>query len=188
MTSALDDILDDHIAMAEGCRDLLPQIEDLARRCILSLDSGGKLLFCGNGGSAADCQHIATELTIRFEKNRKAMAAIALTTDTSTLTAAANDLGFARVFSRQVEALGRKGDILFGLTTSGTSVNVLTAFDQAKEQGLHTVCLTGRDGGLSGAHADTTIIVPSTNTARIQEAHIMIGHMLCYLLETSSRD
>lgn len=112
------------------------------------------------------------------------MAAIALTTDTSALTAAANDLGFARVFARQVEALGQPGDVLIGLTTSGTSPNILAAFDEARSQKIHTVCLTGRDGGTSSQHADTVIIVPSDSTARIQEAHIMIGHMLCHLLES----
>ncbi len=185
MTNSLQDILENHIAMIERCRDLLPEIEGLANRCKASLAAGGKLLFCGNGGSAADCQHIATELTIRFEMNRPALAAIALTTDTSTLTAAANDLGFERIFARQVEALGRRGDILIGLTTSGASPNILAAFDQARGQGIETVCLTGRAGGKSAAHADRIIIAPSDNTARIQEAHIMIGHMLCHVIESA---
>jgi len=185
LSCTLNDQIDNHIATIERCRILLPEIETLAQTCLDALNTGGKLLLCGNGGSAADCQHIATELTIRFETDRQALAAVALTTDTSALTAAGNDFGFERIFSRQVEALGRPGDILIGLTTSGTSANVLAAFDTARANGVYTVCLTGQDGGNSDRHADTVIVVPSRNTARIQEAHIMIGHMLCHVIEAA---
>jgi len=172
--------IDDHLVMIEKCRDLLPLVGELIDACNKAFRAGNKLMLCGNGGSAADSQHIATELTVRFETERKGLPAIALTTDTSALTAAGNDFGFERIFSRQVEALGRSGDILIGLSTSGTSPNIMAAFDEARQGGIATWCLTGRDGGISDAHSDHQIIVPSDNTARIQEAHIMIGHMLCH--------
>jgi D-sedoheptulose 7-phosphate isomerase len=151
------------------------------------LRAGGKLLLCGNGGSAADSQHIATELTIRFEAERQALPAIALTTDTSALTAAGNDFGFDRIFARQVAALGRKGDLLIGLTTSGDSTNVIAALEAARAQGLTTACLTGRDGGrvASESLADHCLIVPSDRTARIQEVHILIGHLLCAAIDAA---
>jgi D-sedoheptulose 7-phosphate isomerase len=150
-----------------------------------SVRQGGKLLFFGNGGSAADAQHIAAELVIRYKKERKAIAAIALTTDTSTLTACSNDFGFDRVFERQIEALGRPGDVAIGISTSGKSPNVLRGLKQARNGGLKTVGLTGGTGGDMGAACDALIIVPSPVTARVQEMHITIGHMLCVALETS---
>lgn len=145
------------------------------------LRAGGKLLFCGNGGSAADAQHIATEFTVRFETTRQALPAIALSTDTSALTAASNDLGYEQVFARQVEALGRPGDMLVGITTSGKSPNVSAALVAARAAGLVTACLTGRDGGDIAARglADHCLIVPSATTAHIQEVHIFLGHLLC---------
>lgn len=150
-----------------------------------SVRNGGKLLFFGNGGSAADAQHIVAELVVRYKTNRKAIAAVALTTDTSTLTACGNDLGFEAVFERQIEALGRPGDVAIGISTSGKSPNVLRGLRQAKNGGLKTVGLAGGSAGDMGAVCDSLIVVPSAVTARIQEMHITIGHMLCVALETS---
>jgi D-sedoheptulose 7-phosphate isomerase len=149
------------------------------------LRAGGKLLICGNGGSAADAQHYATELVARlYQRERPAMAAIALTTDTSALTALANDYGFERVFSRQVEALGRPGDVLLGLSTSGNSPNVLAAMTEAKARGMKTVVFVG-EGGKMAQSADVVLSVPSKNTMRIQEIHLALGHILCKLVEES---
>jgi D-sedoheptulose 7-phosphate isomerase len=148
-----------------------------------SVRQGGKLLFFGNGGSAADAQHIAAELVIRYKKDRKAIAAIALTTDTSTLTACGNDMGFDALFERQIEALGRPGDVAVGISTSGKSPNVLRGLRQARAAGLKTVGLSGGTGGELAATCDALIVVPSPVTARIQEMHITIGHMLCVALE-----
>jgi D-sedoheptulose 7-phosphate isomerase len=149
-----------------------------------SVRQGGKLLFFGNGGSAADAQHIAAELVIRYKKDRKAIAAIALTTDTSTLTACGNDMGFDALFERQIEALGRPGDVAIGISTSGKSPNVLRGLRQARNGGLKTVGLSGGSGGEMATTCDAMIVVPSPVTARIQEMHITIGHMLCVALET----
>lgn len=155
----------------------------LAAVCCHSLETGGKLMLFGNGGSAADAQHIATELTIRYLNDRPALAAIALTTDTSALTAAGNDLGFERIFSRQVEALGRPGDVAIGISTSGNSPNVLAALAVARETGMTAAGFAGRDGGKMCLHADPLLIVPSRVTARIQEMHIFVGHLLCEAIE-----
>ena len=149
-----------------------------------SVRQGGKLLFFGNGGSAADAQHIAAELVVRYKSDRKAIAAIALTTDTSTLTACGNDMGFDALFERQIEALGRPGDVAIGISTSGRSPNVLRGLRQARGAGLKTVGLAGGTGGDMGAICDSMITVPSAVTARIQEMHITIGHMLCLALES----
>ena len=151
--------------------------------CARAVQGGGKLMFFGNGGSAGDAQHLATELTIRYKKDRAAIAALALTTDTSTLTAAGNDLGFDRIFARQIEALGHPGDVAVAISTSGKSPNVIAALRQAKAMGLVTIALGGKDGGDMVALADHALIVPSDTTARIQEMHIMLGQMLCGALE-----
>lgn len=156
---------------------------DLVGACAVSVRSGGKILFFGNGGSAADAQHLATELTVRYKRNRAAIAALALTTDTSALTAAGNDLGFEHIFARQIEAIGRQGDVAVGISTSGTSRNVIMALRQAKGQGLVTAALSGRDGGGLSGLSDHLLIVPSHTTARIQEMHILLGQMLCGALE-----
>lgn len=148
-----------------------------------SLRAGGKILLCGNGGSAADSQHIAAELVGRFVTERIPLPALALTTDSSILTAVANDYSYNEVFSRQVRACGRPGDCLIGLSTSGNSPNVIEAFCVAKSLGLKTIAFIGRDGGQSRGVADIEIIVPSDVTARIQEAHIFIGHALCEGIE-----
>jgi D-sedoheptulose 7-phosphate isomerase len=176
-----DRLYDDHRAAFERTRPLLAPTAALAEAVISVLGAGGKLLLCGNGGSAADAQHIATEFTVRYETTRRGLSAIALTTDTSALTAAGNDLGFVRIFARQVEALGRPGDMLIGFTTSGHSPNVSAALIAAREIGLITACFTGRDGGEVAAMglADHCLIVPHDRTARIQEMHIFLGHLLC---------
>ncbi|MCU0250160.1 MAG: SIS domain-containing protein [Vicinamibacterales bacterium] len=150
---------------------------------VTALRGGGRILACGNGGSAADAQHFAAELVGRFERERAAMAAIALTTDTSILTALANDYDFTMVFARQVEALGRPGDVVLGISTSGGSANVLAAFDAARAGGLTTVALTGRDGGVVGAAADIHVNVPAASTARVQEVHRTLLHAVCALIE-----
>jgi len=154
-----------------------------AEAMVAALRGGGRILACGNGGSAADAQHFAAELVGRFERERAAMAAIALTTDTSILTAIANDYDYSRVFARQVEALGRPGDVLLGISTSGGSASVLAAFEAAAAAGVTTVALTGRDGGRVGAAADIHVNVPAASTARVQEVHRTLLHAVCALIE-----
>jgi D-sedoheptulose 7-phosphate isomerase len=144
---------------------------------------GGKIMFFGNGGSAADAQHLATELTVRYIKDREPIAAVALTTDTSALTAIGNDLGFEQLFARQLKALGAKGDVALGISTSGKSRNVILALEAAREMGIVPAALSGGEGGLLKGLADPLLIVPSRTTARIQEMHIMLGQMLCGALE-----
>ncbi len=158
-------------------------IERAAKEIIDSLKIGGKLLIFGNGGSAADSQHIAAELVGRFKMDRLALPAIALTTNTSTLTAIANDYGYDVIFSRQIEALGVKGDVALGISTSGNSKNVIDALNKARSMGLKTIALTGNDGGKMKGITDISINVPSKDTPRIQESHIMVGHILCELIE-----
>ncbi len=155
----------------------------LVGACVKSIRGGGKLMFFGNGGSAADAQHLATELTVRYKTDRAAIAAIALTTDGSALTAAGNDLGFERIFARQIEALGRPGDVAIALSTSGKSPNVIAALKQAKAMQLVTAALGGKGGGDMKGLADHLLVVPSDTTARIQEMHIALGQMLCGALE-----
>ena len=155
----------------------------LTAACVKSLRAGGKLMFFGNGGSAADAQHLATELTVRYKQNRAAIAALALTTDTSALTAAGNDLGFERVFARQIEALGKAGDVAVAISTSGKSPNILAALKQAKSMRLITAALGGKGGGDMAGLADHLLVVPSDTTARIQEMHIALGQMLCGAIE-----
>jgi D-sedoheptulose 7-phosphate isomerase len=150
---------------------------------VAAIRRGGKLLFFGNGGSAADAQHLATELTVRYIKDREPIAAVALTTDSSALTAIGNDLGFEQLFARQLKALGAKGDLALGITTSGKSRNVILALEAAREMGIVPAALSGGEGGLLKGLADPLVIVPSRTTARIQEMHIMLGQMLCGALE-----
>ena len=167
---------------AERCAEA---IEAAAATMVTSLRAGGKVLFCGNGGSAGDAQHLATELVsaLTLDRPRPAISAIALTTDTSLLTAIANDVGFEEVFARQVEALGRPGDVLVGISTSGNSRNVLRAFEQARALGLRTVALTGEGGGALAPAADVAIAVPSAETSHIQELHIAVGQLIAFLVE-----
>jgi phosphoheptose isomerase len=167
---------------AEVCAEDAAAAAELLVNALLD---GGKILFCGNGGSAGDSQHLATEFvsTLTLDNSRPAIPAIALTTDTSLLTAVANDFGFAEVFARQVEALGRPGDVLIGISTSGNSVNVARAFEQAAAQGLRTIALTGESGGKLAPMASVAIRVPSTETSHIQECHIAIGQLLAFMVE-----
>lgn len=158
----------------------LAEVVAIMRKCVAG---NGKLMFCGNGGSAADAQHMATEYVVRFRRNRKPVAAIALTTDTSLLTAAANDFGFEQIFERQVRALGRPGDVLFLHSTSGESENLLRAAAAARDVGVHTVALLARGGGRLKAAVDTAVIVPTDNGAHAQELHLAISHALCDVLE-----
>lgn len=176
--------LDEHGAVLAATRDACA--EDFARLVSITADAlraGGKLLLFGNGGSAADAQHLATELTVRYKTDRAPIPAIALTTDSSALTAIGNDFGFEHLFARQIEALGSMGDVAIGISTSGRSDNVLNGLAAARERGLTATGLAGGDGGRMAAFADPLIVVPSHTTARIQEMHIMLGQMLCGALE-----
>ena len=167
----------------EVVRSCGPAIVEAAQAVASCLRSGGKTLFCGNGGSAADSQHLAAEFVGHFILDRRALPAMALTTDSSILTAVGNDYGFEQVFSRQIEALGRPGDVAIGISTSGQSANVIAAMRTARKLGLKTIAFTGKDGGALAACVDISIVVRSANTARIQECHIIIGHLICELAE-----
>ena len=160
-------------------------IQEIAEKIVSSLNQGGKVIVFGNGGSAADSQHMVAELVGRFKKERKALPAISLTTNTSTITALSNDYGYDISFKRQLEALGKKGDIAIGISTSGKAKSVIDALKAAKSMGLATVGLTGKDGGALKNAADLSLIVKSNDTPRIQEAHILIIHILCELVEDS---
>jgi D-sedoheptulose 7-phosphate isomerase len=166
--------------VARDCSNLIFEAASLIIEC---LRNGGKLLFFGNGGSAADAQHLAAEFVGRFVSERAALAAISLTTDSSILTAVGNDYGFDRVFARQVQALGRRGDVAVAISTSGNSPNVLEAVKEAKKHGLNVIGLSGKDGGALAREAQVAITVDSVSTARIQECHIAIGHIFCELVE-----
>jgi D-sedoheptulose 7-phosphate isomerase len=170
----------DSIAVKEAVlKDRLGVIEKAANIVADCVRKGHKLLFFGNGGSASDSQHLAAEFVGRYEKERRALPAIALTTDTSILTAVANDYGFERIFERQIEALGQKGDVALAFSTSGNSPNVLLAIDRARAMGLYTIGFTGKDGGKIKEKADLAFVVPSQKTSRIQETHILVGHIIC---------
>ena len=169
-------------AMASDA-ELVAKIGTIAGACVASLGNGGKLLFAGNGGSAADAQHLAAELVSRFAYDRPGLPAFALTTDTSVLTAIGNDYGYERLFARQVEAVGGAGDVFFGISTSGRSPNVLNALDAARAKGLLTVGMTGHGGGQMAGRCDHLLRVPSDSTPRIQEGHIAIGHAICEIIE-----
>ena len=162
-----------------------PDVARAAQRLSDALRAGGKVMFCGNGGSAADSQHLASELTGRFVNDRRPLAGLALSTDSSALTCIANDYAFDQVFERQLRGLGRKGDALVAISTSGKSPNVLRAVHAARELGIGVIGLLGRDGGPLKPLCDVALVVPSDTTARIQEAHIFIGHTLCALVEES---
>lgn len=175
--------LAEHRRVMEEMDALEEEFAHAAASCVEAISGGGKIMFFGNGGSASDAQHLATELSVRYVKDRPAIAAIAITTDSSVLTAAANDMGYEQVFSRQIEALGRPGDVAIGISTSGKSPNVLRALDKAKTQGMVTIGLSGADGGPMKDFTDHILEVPSRSTARIQEMHITLGHMLCAAIE-----
>jgi D-sedoheptulose 7-phosphate isomerase len=181
---SLETHLQEHLSLFRTLSGLAESIEEAAEWIVQALLKGNKLMLCGNGGSAADCQHLAAEFTGRFVKDRKPLAALALSTDSSALTCIANDYSFDEVFSRQVLGLGRTGDCLLAISTSGNSRNVIRAAEAARSMGIRTMGLLGRDGGLLRGLCDLAVVVPSTTTARIQEAHIFIGHTLCAMIES----
>ena len=164
-------------------RDLVPAIEKAAGMLADCVKRDGRVFFFGNGGSASDSQHLAAEFVGRYEKERRALGSVALTTDTSILTAVGNDYGFDRIFERQIDALGRKGDVAVALSTSGNSKNVLRAAERAKAKGLSVIALTGATGGELKRYADLCLCVPSNRTSRVQESHILIGHILCEIVD-----
>jgi phosphoheptose isomerase len=182
--SILHAALDDNIALHQRVKagDAQPVV-DAAAAIVAALRAGGKLLVFGNGGSAADAQHLVAELVGRFQRERAALAALALTTDTSVLTSIANDYAFERVFARQVEALGRSGDVAFGISTSGDSPNVVAALETARALHMRTIALTGRDGGAAGRAAAVHVNVPGADTARVQEVHRTLLHVICDIVE-----
>jgi D-sedoheptulose 7-phosphate isomerase len=163
--------------------DLLDKIEEVAQKCVYLYRTDKKTILAGNGGSAADAQHIAAELVGRYGFDRPSIPSLSLTTDTSNLTAIGNDYGYDQVFSRQLEGMGQEGDIFIGISTSGNSLNIIKAFESAKKKNIFTVALTGHDGGEMAKMADIALIVPSNATPRIQESHILIGHIICDIIE-----
>ena len=183
MKTTIEKEISEHLKVAMTMSSLIDRVEIAAQLCIDALQEGGKLLIFGNGGSAADAQHIAAELVGRYKINRKGMPAIALTTDTSTITAISNDFGYEYVFERQVEALANKGDVLIGISTSGGSSNVINGLKMASKIGCRSIGFSGSDGGEMNQICDTNLVVPSEDTPRIQEMHIVIGHIICHLIE-----
>ena len=175
--------LSEHVAAITSLQTMCAHLQPIAEAWETSLTNGGKVLFFGNGGSAADAQHFAAELVVRYRANRKALAGIALTTDTSILTAHSNDFGFEEVFARQIEALARPGDVVVGISTSGKSPSVIAGLRAANAAGCVTVCFTGADGGECGTLARHVFRAPSAVTARIQECHLIAGHLLCDWVE-----
>ncbi len=175
--------LDEHIEAMNMARELAPTVSSAGQKWLDSLNNGGKILLMGNGGSAADAQHIAAELVGRYLNERRALPAIALTTDTSILTAVGNDYGFESIFSRQLEALAQPNDVVVGYSTSGKSQNICEAMKVAQAKGCYTLALTGQTGGALAKLVDSCIAVPSTCTPRIQEVHSFIGHMLCAFVD-----
>lgn len=174
----------EHIGLFNQLNHLEPSLAKAVQLCSDAIRNKGKIMFAGNGGSAADAQHLAAELVGRLVNDRRALPGLALTTDTSALTCIANDYGFDEVFSRQVEGVGNAGDVLIAISTSGNSRNVLKAVERAKTMGIHTVGFLGRDGGTLGAQVDVALVIGHDKTARIQEAHIFLGHLLCQMIET----
>ncbi len=175
--------LDEHLSVMNRLTDFADRIETIADLIAKSLQSGNKIMFCGNGGSAADSQHLAAEFIGRFVDDRPPLAAMALSTDTSALTCIGNDYGFDYIFERQVIGVGRAGDVLLAISTSGNSKNVIRAVNAAKKMGIVTIGFLGRDGGELAALVDFPLVIPSQCTAHIQEAHIFLGHCLCEMVE-----
>ena len=173
----------DHLALIQSLPAQAPLLHQIASEMVRAVLAGHKILWCGNGGSAADAQHLAAEFVVRFRHDRRGIPAIALTTDTSILTAVSNDYGYEHVFQRQVEALANPGDVVVGISTSGNSPNVCAALQAARGSGAITVAFTGEGGGKLAALADLLFAVPSRDTARIQEAHILAGHIICEWVE-----
>ncbi|MDB4470690.1 D-sedoheptulose 7-phosphate isomerase [Deltaproteobacteria bacterium] len=189
MNSVISESISEHVELVKRVQvELAGQISTCAEQLINCLSSGGKVFICGNGGSAADAQHFAAELVGRFEIERCGLPAIALTTDSSILTAVGNDYGFEWVFSRQLEALANEKDLFVGISTSGNSGNVLAAIKTAKQIGCRTLALIGHDGGNIASEVDCSLIVPAQRTARIQEMHLLIIHILCELIDTEFKN
>jgi phosphoheptose isomerase len=187
-SSNLNRAINDSVRMLESLKDIEPQVSraaDLIGECFRT---GNKLLLCGNGGSAADASHFATELVVRFTKDRRALPAICLASDSGILTAAGNDYGFDKIFGRQVAAFGQANDVLICLTTSGNSKNVLHALEEAKARKLKTIAFLGRDGGSTLGIADIELLVKEDSTARIQEAHKLLIHVLCEIIEARIKE
>ena len=185
MKDIIEQEINAHIIVAEQMHSLTDDIAKISSLCIDSIKSGGKILTFGNGGSAADAQHIAAELVGRYKSERKGLPAVALTTDTSALTSIGNDFGYDQIFQRQIEALAMPEDIAIGISTSGNSLNVISALKLSKKIGCKTIGLSGSDGGDMNKICDVNIVVPASDTPRIQEMHILIGHTLCQLIEQS---
>jgi D-sedoheptulose 7-phosphate isomerase len=183
MNNMYNQIINNHISLIEKLKNNSEDIINISNSIAFSFENKGKLFLCGNGGSAADAQHIAAEFVGRFVKDRKPLPAIALTTDTSALTCIGNDYSFDDIFSRQITALGNEHDILIAISTSGNSQNIINAILAAKKIGIKVISLLGNNGGLANTISDISIIVPSNVTARIQEAHILIGHIICTFVE-----
>lgn len=181
-------IIASHIELMRMLASQNNQIYHVGELLISALSSGNKIFLCGNGGSAADAQHIAAELVARFNCERRGLPAISLTTDTSIITAIGNDFGYNRIFSRQVESMARKDDILIGISTSGSSPNIVEAVKAAGKLGVNTIGLTGGTGGMLKTHCNEVVVVPSNVTARIQEAHILVGHIWCELIDEWATD
>lgn len=179
MTFNIKQCIDEHLEAVEQVRRLEPKIRAVATVLQDTFARGGRVYVCGNGGSAADAQHFASELTGRYERDRRPYPAIALTTDCSALTAVGNDYGFDHVFARQLDALARPGDVLIAISTSGNSPNIVRAVEYASAHGIHTVGLLGRGGGATAAHVEHALIIDVPRTSRIQEAHILVLHLLC---------
>ncbi len=185
MKSIFVERLQEHHEVMRSIESQAELFEEIASKMVDAIKAGGKICFMGNGGSAADSQHLAAELVGRFQKERAAMPSIAFTTDTSILTAVANDYGYDAIFERQVEGLCGPNDVVVGLSTSGNSPNVLRGIEAAKKMGVFTIGMAGKDGGKLKDTADLTFVVPSPKAARTQEAHIFIGHTLCEVIEDS---
>jgi D-sedoheptulose 7-phosphate isomerase len=183
MKDIIQNEFDEHIKAVKSLDGLKDEVANATQLCIESLKAGGKILLCGNGGSAADAQHIAAELVGRFKLQRKGLPAIALTTDTSTLTSIGNDFGFNHIFKRQIEALASDNDVVIGISTSGNSENIINALKVASDLSCKTIGFAGQDGGLMNGICDVILVAPSTDTPRIQEMHIIIGHTICHLID-----
>jgi D-sedoheptulose 7-phosphate isomerase len=179
----IEEICDEHLRVATALRSLAPDVDRVVSVIARSLAEGGTLLVCGNGGSAADAQHIVAELTGRFFRDRRPLRALALHANSSSLTAIGNDYGYDLVFAREVQAHGRRGDVLLAISTSGNSPNIVRAIRVARDQGMSIIGMTGEGGGRMRAECDICLRVPSSSTPRIQECHILVGHAICELLE-----
>ena len=188
MKTTIEKEIAEHLNVVMTMSSLIDRVEIAAQLCIDALQEGGKLLIFGNGGSAADAQHIAAELVGRYKVNRKGLSALALTTDSSALTAIGNDFGYKSLFDRQVEALANKGDVLIGISTSGKSINVINALKLGSQLQCKTIGFSGNDGGQMNKICDVNLVIQSKDTPRIQEMHIVLGHTICHLIDLEFKD